>query len=102
VVNNEGRAFTKPFIGFKIYLKTIYQQYHKNLGYFRYKLLTQTQHLLLPTTVNKMLLQGNFCWLRPMLPLYKIARFLKFDTVLKNVLLPKQYMQQIKHFDKML
>lgn len=84
------------------YTLNLYQQYKKNLGYFRYKLLTQTQLLLLPNTAKKMLFLGDFCWLRPMLHLYKIARFLKFDILLRNILLPKQYIQQIKDLDRML
>ncbi|TAH01576.1 MAG: DUF2236 domain-containing protein [Sphingobacteriales bacterium] len=78
----------------------LYQQYQKNLGYFRYQLLKQTQLLLLPKTVNKMLLLGDFCWLRPMLQLYKLTGVFKLNTFLIQLLIPKKYAQQIKDLDK--
>jgi len=80
----------------------LYQQYLKNLGYFRYQLLKQTQQLLLPKTANKILLLGRFCWLRPMLPLYKFTRFIKLNVFIRNILLPTKYAKQISDLDRIL
>lgn len=77
----------------------LYQQYKKHLGALRYKILCQSQILVVPQRVNLLLNLGNFSWLAPALPLYKLSRRLKIDWFIKLILLPKEYKSKIKDLD---
>jgi hypothetical protein len=77
----------------------LFKQYKKHLGSVRYKILKQAQLLVIPKKVNELLGFGKFSLLKPAVPLYKFARFIKIDWLVKNILLPSNYMKQIKALD---
>ncbi|MVN92324.1 oxygenase MpaB family protein [Mucilaginibacter aquatilis] len=77
----------------------LYRQYRKHLGTGRYLLLKQVQMLLVPNQVFKLLNFNSLQWLRPALWLYKLAKQLKFDWLLKEAILPPKYKLQIKDLD---
>lgn len=81
------------------YTTDLYKQYRKHLGPLRYFILKQSQKLVCPAIVKKMLNLNSFSWASPLLVIYKISRKIKLDGVLKNLLLPEAYQKEIKALD---
>jgi ER-bound oxygenase mpaB/B'/Rubber oxygenase, catalytic domain len=81
------------------YTVDLYKQYRKHLGKVRYRLLIESQKLVLPQHAKKLLDLGSFSWLRPILWIYKLSRKIKMDWFLKSLVLPKKYKKQIKKLD---
>lgn len=77
----------------------LFLQYKKHLGSFRYKVLIEGQKLVLPPQVKKLLQFKNASLLAPILPLYKLSRFLKIDGLIKSLLFPSAYKEQIRQLD---
>jgi hypothetical protein len=79
--------------------KDLYIQYRKHLGFFRYLLLLESQILLLPDSVRQMLNLRKTSLLTPMVSVYKLFRSIKLDWMIKEVLLPSAYKQDIKRMN---
>jgi len=52
-----------------------------------------------PEEVKKLLHFNDFSLLRPVVPVYKITRLMKMEWLLKNILLPSEYKDQIRALD---
>ena len=81
------------------YTADLFQQYKKNIGTMRFKVLIEAQKLVVPQRVKELLHFGDFSFLTPMVPMYKISRLMKMDWMLKNVLLPVNYKTQLNELD---
>lgn len=81
------------------YTIDLYKQYRKHLGWVRYKLLVQSQILVVPQQVKVLMNWGNTSWLVPLLTVYRLSRKLRMDKFLKLLVLPKLYKQQIEALD---
>jgi ribosomal protein S10 len=81
------------------YTVDLYKQYKKHLGIIRYKLLKESQKLVVPGRVIELLGLGKISWVTPLLFLYKLSRKIKIDWFLKSILLPGAYKKQIKELD---
>ncbi|MGA9326767.1 MAG: DUF2236 domain-containing protein, partial [Salegentibacter sp.] len=81
------------------YTVDLYRQYRKNLGPIRYRLLMETQSLVVPKTARRMLSLRDFTLLSPLLFLYKISRRLDLDGILKSLILPLDYKEEISALD---
>ncbi|MUU79668.1 oxygenase MpaB family protein [Winogradskyella endarachnes] len=81
------------------YTKDLYKQYRKHLGLFRYRLLLESQKLLLPNSVRTLLHLRKVSLLKPLISVYKIFRSLKLDWILKDIILPTAYKQDIKRLN---
>jgi hypothetical protein len=81
------------------YTTDLYKQYKKHLGSFRYRLLIESQKLVVPGRVNDLLHLGRFSWITPLLFFYKLSRKIKLDWFLKSLVLPRKYKKQIKDLD---
>lgn len=81
------------------YTTHLYKQYRKHLGFFRYRLLIETQILLLPNTAKKLLKFRKYSLLGPWVIIYKIFRQFKLDWILKEALLPNAYKADIKRLN---
>jgi hypothetical protein len=81
------------------YTTDLYKQYKKHLGAFRYRLLLESQKLVVPGRVNDLLHLGRFSWITPILFFYKLSRKIKLDWFLKSLILPMEYKKQIKDLD---
>lgn len=77
----------------------LYKQYKKHLGLFRYELLLESQQLIIPRSVKNLLGLNKVGWLKFFLPMYKFSRKLKIDGLIKTMILPAAYKQQIKELD---
>lgn len=81
------------------YTVDLYKQYRKHLGYSRYRLLLESQILLVPNTVRELLRLRKTSLLKPFISIYKIFRNLKLDWILKDIILPTAYKQEIQRLN---
>jgi uncharacterized protein (DUF2236 family) len=81
------------------YTVDLYKQYRKHLGWMRYKLLRESQKLVVPERVKELLKLGRFSWITPVLFFYKLSRKIKLDWFLKSLVMPAEYKKQIKELD---
>ncbi len=81
------------------YTVDLFSQYKKHLGAMRFKVLIEGQKLVVPQRVKELLQFSDFSLLTPVVPLYKVSRLMKMDWLLKNILLPSDYKDQIKELD---
>jgi len=77
----------------------LFKQYRKHLSNIRYRILLETQKMLVPGKVFDLLKFKRKSLLFPFLFLYKICRALKIDSLLKALLLPANYKRQIENLD---
>jgi hypothetical protein len=77
----------------------LFKQYKKHLGAMRYKVLIEGQKLVVPDRVKELLDFSDFSFLSPVVPVYKVSRLMKMDWLLKNMLLPSDYKDQINELD---
>ncbi len=77
----------------------LYQQYRKHLGTVRYRLLLESQMLVVPNKVHKLLKFRRVSFLSPLIVLYKLSRSMKIDWLLKDLILPSKYKKEIKALD---
>ena len=82
------------------YTKDLYDQYKKHLGTARYKLILEAQILVIPDVVRKLLGLRKISGLKPAVPMYKLSKFLKLDSILKEALLPPKYKADLKKLDR--
>jgi hypothetical protein len=73
----------------------LYQQYKKHLGSARYLILLECQKLIVPAKVSELLKFGDSVNGKILLNLYLLARKLRLDGLVKTILLPAEYSQQI-------
>ncbi len=81
------------------YTQDLFQQYKKHLGAMRFKVLIEGQKLVVPNRVKELLQFNDFSLLTPVVPLYKVSRLMKMDWLLKSILLPSDYKEQINNLD---
>ncbi len=77
----------------------LFKQYKKHLGAMRYKVLIEGQKLVVPRRVKELLNFNGVSMLAPVVPLYKVSRLMKMDWLLRNILLPSDYKDQINKLD---
>src|SRR5664279_3987185 len=81
------------------YSTDLYKQYKKHLGGFRYSVLIEGQIIVVPERVRQLLRLRKFSFLRMILPFYKFSRIIKLDGVVKSIILPPKYKEEIKAMD---
>lgn len=81
------------------FTRDLYSQYRKHLGPVRHALLLETQNLLVPQKVRELLGYRRRSFLSPAIWIYKLSRKLKLDELIRSVLLPNEYKQEIKSLD---
>jgi hypothetical protein len=78
----------------------LYLQYKRHLGAVRYYILRQTQTLLVPKRVQTLLSLPSLPLFYPLLLCYRALRSLKFDGLIKALLLPSAYKTQIAELNR--
>jgi hypothetical protein len=81
------------------YTADLFKQYKKHLGAMRFKVLIEGQKLVVPQRVKELLQFSDFSLLTPVVPVYKISRLMKMDWLLKSILLPSDYKDEINKLD---
>ena len=84
------------------YTADLYNQYRKQLGFFRYYILIHVQYLVTPPRVKHLLNLEPSLLLNTMLRGYKWSRTLNMDSNIKSWLLPARYREQVKAIDQSL
>lgn len=77
----------------------LFRQYKKHLGTIRFNLLLGVQKLIVPKIAKDKLFKNQFAFLKPIIKFYKISKIVKMDSAIKNLLLPSNYINQIKEID---
>jgi hypothetical protein len=77
----------------------LYKQYRKHLGTYRYLLLLESQKMVVPEMVNRLIGFKKIKWLYPVIPLFKFSRLLKLDGFIRSIILPVKYIRQVKALD---
>lgn len=78
------------------YTAHLYKQYRHHLGAVRYRILLEGQKLILPRVVRHHLRLGALSALVVVVPLYKLCKALRLDWLLKSLLLPPAYKDQVR------
>ncbi|WP_245583419.1 oxygenase MpaB family protein [Salinimicrobium terrae] len=78
----------------------LYKQYRKHLGPVRYWFLLQVQELVCPRRVKDLLEIKPNPLIPPALVAYKASRNLKLDHLIKSLLLPSDYKEEIRELDR--
>jgi hypothetical protein len=78
----------------------LFKQYKKHLGSFRYRLLLETQKMVVPGIVRKMLSFNKISFVQMILPFYKVSRAVSLDSTIRSLILPTEYKKAIKALDK--
>lgn len=78
------------------YTNDLFRQYRKHLGIVRYRLLLESQMLVVPQPVRTWLGFRRFSILRPLIGVYKLSRRIQLDWLLKALILPASYSREIK------
>lgn len=81
------------------YTIDLFKQYKKQLGAMRFRVLIEAQKLVVPDRVKEFLQFSDFSLLTPIVPVYKVSRLMKMDWLLKNILFPSDYKDQINELD---
>lgn len=89
----------KEYLAKSKYTADLFVQYKRHLGSIRYKVLIEAQKLVVPGRVKELLRFNNFSMLAPVVPIYKILRWMKLDWLVKTLLLPAAYKEQIDALD---
>ncbi len=67
----------------------------------RYRILLEAQILVVPKKVRELIGLRSISLLNPLLGLYKLSRILKADWLLKDLILPSRYKNEIKDLDQL-
>lgn len=78
----------------------LFKQYKKNLGASRYKILIEGQKMIVPERVRELLGYSKFSFFILLIPIYKMFRFIKADSLIKKILFPAKYYDQIIQLDE--
>ncbi len=78
----------------------LYRRYRASLGAFRYRILLETQAVLVPARVRRLIALPSPAILKPVFPLYKGIKFLRMEPLCKAILLPAKYVSQAAGLDK--
>jgi uncharacterized protein (DUF2236 family) len=81
------------------YTDDLFRQYRKHLGIVRYRILIETQTLVVPQKVRELLDFRKISLLHPLLLVYKASRTINIDWLLKALVLPAKYKSEIRGLD---
>lgn len=85
---------------FSHFTENLFQQYRKHLGAMRYKILLESQKLVVPPKVRELLGFSRVSLLKPVIGLYKLSKKLNADWLLKSMVLPSEYKKEIQSLDE--
>lgn len=77
----------------------LFKQYKKHLGAIRYFVLIEGEKLIIPERVRKLLGFSRFSFLSLIVPVYKLSRKIRLDSIIKKLLLPQKYAHEIARLD---
>ena len=81
------------------YTIDLYHQYRKHLGPFRYFILKESQKLVVPGHVRRLLDFSRFSWVSFLIYIYKVSRRVGLDNFIRSLVMPREYKEQIRDLD---
>lgn len=81
------------------YTNDLFRQYRKQLGIARFQIMKWAQNLVVPKRVQKLLGQTRLSVFQPLINLYKVSRLMNADRLLKLLILPPRYREEIGALD---
>lgn len=96
-LSREAHLQTDLLNGF--YTADLFLQYKKHLGTTRYYILLECQKLVVPSKVFELLAFGSSIKGKILLNLYLFSRKLRLDKVVKRIILPAEYSEQINNLN---
>jgi uncharacterized protein (DUF2236 family) len=81
------------------YTDLLFVQYKKHLGFFRYQILLNSQATIVPEVVRNQLKMKRSFSMSALIIFYKQLAKIKLDWHLKKIILPAEYLQQVKALD---
>ena len=78
----------------------LFKQYRKHLGGLRYRILIESQKLVVSDHVRSLLNFRKPYLIKPLVKVYRLSRFVGADQLLKELLFPALYKQRIKALDQ--
>jgi hypothetical protein len=81
------------------YTTDLFKQYRRHLGSVRYRIMVETQKLIVPAGVRQMLGFRRTSFMPIIILLYKLSRVLNLDWILKELILPSKYKKEIRALD---
>jgi hypothetical protein len=85
---------------FSDYTKDLFMQYKKHLGGLRYKILIESQKLVIPQSVRVLLNFKRSSALSPFIVPYRVIKRTNLDWLLFSNVFPKKYRAQIKALNR--
>jgi hypothetical protein len=82
------------------YTDDLFVQYRKHLGDVRYRILIESQIMVMPKEVRELLKFRKLSFLHPLIGLYKLSRKINADKLLKALVLPSKYKTEINDMDR--
>jgi len=79
----------------------LFQQYRRHLGPWRYHLLLQVQALLVPDEVRRLLHLSPNNLFSGLVSAYGIVELCNLQSVVHGLLIPPQYWDEVRRFDRM-
>jgi ER-bound oxygenase mpaB/B'/Rubber oxygenase, catalytic domain len=90
-------AHLKRDLVYSEYTKMLFEQYRRQLGWWRYQLLLELQGMLVPEHVRELLqLAPKPLFMRPLVTAYSLVAQLGLQGPVQHALIPKTYWPQIK------
>jgi hypothetical protein len=86
-------------LAFSPHTVALYAAYRRDLGFWRFALLRQTQALLVPEQVHQLLKLPSPVWLRPLLPLYPLLVRLGLRSLIHRALIPPQHFNAVQQLN---
>jgi len=77
----------------------LFSQYRKHLGNFRFMILLESQKLVVPPKVAELLGFSSFKPIKPLVHIYRFSRKIQLDGLVRLILLPPKYREEIKGLD---
>lgn len=85
---------------FSDFTRDLFQRYRRHLGPIRYRLLLELQAQITPPEVGNLLKLRKRPFIRWLVSLYKLSRWLGIDRPVRELLLPAAYRGEIKKLDR--
>lgn len=82
------------------YTTDLFRQYRKHLGLLRYRILLGVQAQVVPQQVRELLGLRSASSLNPLISFVKLSTRMKFDWLLKALILPTNYKNEIRALDR--
>jgi hypothetical protein len=82
------------------YTRDLFRQYRRHLGGLRYWILVEVQKVIIPPNARRLLGFNDIYWIKPLLLIYSISRWLRVDRIFKLMILPAEFRQQVMALDR--